>query len=410
MSTVASSIPTSPGLRKQLYIAYAIFVISGMFAGGLGVSWLYISDDFELKLSALGTLLTVGSATRLILSVYSGRIVAWMGMGTFMGVGIVFNVIGGLMLALAPNWEIMILSAVVQGFGGVAAVNGLNTYVSANYPASRMNYLHGFFGLGATLGPLLTTFMVEDFGLSWRHSYGVMTFFTAVIAFLVLTDLGNWHMAEVESDDSAQNKGAARTMDTLRLPMMGLLILLFLFSAMVEVSTGQLSGTLFADGRGISDKVAGAAVSAFWVSLSIGRVVSGFIVDRISHTTFLRMVLFGVVLGATLLWMNLGTVFSFLALGIMGLCIGPTAPTLVSDVPGRVGKRHAANAIGFLFAGANVGIAVGPWLGGVLAEHSTLEIVTPFIMTIALTLLLLHEVLILREQRNTKIRVAALVG
>ena len=72
---------------------------------------------------------------------------------------------------------------------------------------------------------------------------------------------------------------------------------------------------------------------------------------------------------------------------------------MASDTPGRVGNDHVANAIGFQFTGASLGMAILPWLAGVLAENFGLDIFPQFIMIVGLITFLLHEAILRRELR-----------
>jgi len=59
-----------------------------------------------------------------------------------------------------------------------------------------------------------------------------------------------------------------------------------------------------------------------------------------------------------------------------------------------------ANAIGFQFTVASLGLAVLPWLAGTLAEAFGLEILPQFLVVVMAITFLLHEAMLLLEGRR----------
>jgi fucose permease len=188
--------------------------------------------------------------------------------------------------------------------------------------------------------------------------------------------------------------------DTLRLSLIWLVMGMFFMHAGVQLSAGQLTSSLFIEGRGIDPKVAANWITVYWGSLTFGRVLTGFVVDRIGSRLLLRIATFLILVGALMLWWNVTDIFSFVGLALMGLGIAPLAPTLVSATPERVGKQHTPNAIGFQFAAGAIGGALIPGLGAALGEHVGLQTIGTFLVIVALVTFVLHEALILRERRE----------
>jgi fucose permease len=108
----------------------------------------------------------------------------------------------------------------------------------------------------------------------------------------------------------------------------------------------------------------------------------------------LRLCIVSIALGAALLWLNLASGLSFLGLALMGLAAAPIFPLLIATTPERLGEAHTANGVGFQIAAAVLGQSLLPSLVGMLAQHHDLEIVGPALLTTALLLLGLYELLL----------------
>jgi len=63
--------------------------------------------------------------------------------------------LGVLGFSVAPGFGWLVALAVPLGLGAGAVDASLNHFVSAHYSSRHMNWLHGFWGVGATTGPLV---------------------------------------------------------------------------------------------------------------------------------------------------------------------------------------------------------------------------------------------------------------
>jgi fucose permease len=379
-------------------IAYSAFIAFGLSSGLLGVAWPSMRASFGLSLDAVGTLLVAATAGSLLSSFSSGPIVSRIGAGRFLLIASVLMGVGLLGYSLAPTWWILVLIGVLSGMGGGAMDAGMNTYFAANHGASLMNWLHACFGLGATLGPVVMT-TVLNMGQSWRWGYVFAGVLQGLLALSFGLTLPQWRLAGANPPKahSRSSVDSVRTADTLRLPTVWLGIALFFVLTGVEGTAGQWPYTLFTEARGVAPSAAGMWVSIFWGSLTVGRIVSGFVVDRLGVVSSVRLCLIGVILGAAGVWWNVADVVGFLGLALIGFSLAPLFPLLISHTPKRLGAAHAPNAIGFQVAAAGLGLSLVPGLAGVLAESLGLEIIGPFLLLASIATFLLHEVIVSRR-------------
>ena len=379
-------------------IAYSGFIALGLSSGLLGVAWPSMRASFGLSLDAVGTLLVATTAGSLLSSFSSGPVVSRIGAGRLLLVASVLMGVGLLGYSLAPTWWVLVLIGVLSGMGGGAMDAGMNTYFAANHSASLMNWLHACFGLGATLGPVVMT-TVLNMGQSWRWGYVVAGVLQGLLALSFGLTLPQWQLAGANSPEahSRSSVDGVRAGDTLRLPGVWLGIALFFVLTGVEGTAGQWPYTLFTEARGVAPSAAGMWVSIFWGSLTVGRIVSGFVVDRLGVVSSARLGLIGVILGAAGVWWNVADVVGFLGLALIGFSLAPLFPLLISHTPKRLGAAHAPNAIGFQVAAAGLGLSLVPGLAGVLAESLGLEIIGPFLLLASIATFLLHEVIVSRR-------------
>ena len=381
-----------------LLITYFAFITIGMTASILNIAWVYIEDTFQLSIDSLGILLTAGMIGRLSAAFLNGRILSSVSMGTFLVGGCVIGASGAFGYVIAPLWLTLLFAAFLLNVGEGVLDAGMNTFVSAHYQTSHMNWLHAFFGVGLTIGPLLVTFIVIDLEQSWRVSYIVAAIFQLFVGVIILLTISDWKANK--QIDTTTPTAQATMQSTLRLPMVWFGMLLFFVYGGVEIGGGQLTNNLLTQGRGIDQATASRWISIYWGSFTIGRMIMGFLASRISNNILMRTSMLSSVLGTALLWANVSNTFSFLGLAVLGFSLAPVFPTLISETPRRVGSRHTANTIGFQVGVTSLGGAIIPGLAGNLAEIGGMELIPLVLVVNAVVGFLLHEWILLREAKH----------
>src|SRR5215212_799935 len=360
-TTVSSRAPRRAGLLILL-LAYAGFIALGLSNSIMGVAWPSIRNTFGQPLDALGLLLIGNTIGYMIASAVSGRLMALMNVGTLLAGGCGLAAAALLATGGAPSWPVLVVLGFAAGLSGGAIDGSLNAYAAANFSPRAMNWLHACFGIGATLGPAIMTAVIV-YGLSWRVGYGIVGAVQLVLALCFIFTRRLWSTPAQRSADPEPVRGAALA-TTLRLPMVWLGIALFFAYTGAEIATGQWVYSLLTESRGVPTALAGTWVSLYWASLTIGRILFGFVVQRVSPATLLRWSMAGAVIGALLIWLNVALWVAFAGIALMGLALAPQFPLLISATPGYLGPQHAANGVGLEVAAASLGGAILPSIVG----------------------------------------------
>jgi fucose permease len=376
--TTAATARRRPGLLVGL--AYAAFISLGLPDGLTGVAWPSIRATFGLPLSALGALITTSTIGYLISSFSAGRLLARLGVGWLLTLSCLATTISLLGYGVAPLWALMVGLGLVAGLGAGAIDAGLNTYAAEEFSPRTMNWLHASFGLGAASGPLLMSAVISAGG-PWRLGYLIVGAALLLLTGCFALTRGEWVVRHDERQ--AAPPISAPMLQTLALPRAWLSILLFLLYTGLEFTAGQWLYSLLTEARGSTPAVAGMWVSAYWGSLTIGRVVSGVIVERLTVRQLLRLSLVGALLGVVLLWLNLTPWLALAGVVLLGFSLAPMFPSFMSLTPARMGPQHAANTVGFQVAAAMLGGAAFVSGFGLLAGRVGLEALGPSLLVLA---------------------------
>lgn len=386
--------------KKLLAIGFFGFVAVGMPAAALGVAWASMQETFGVALDSIGILLTAVTIGRLVMSVYSGRVIGAMGLGNYMTVGSVVMLAGLLGYALTPSWPVLVLSALVFGFGVTALNTGINNHAAANYASGTMNWLHAWYGLGSALGPLVVTLVVINLELDWRWAYGVFILLQIILTLVFAFTRAEWSLGEKALSGKDADRPKATLRETLKLAPALYGIALFFLHGGIQVGTGQLTNSLLVDSRGVDPATAGLWISIYWAGLTAGRMFTGIVVGRVGNNRFMRINMFVTILGTLLLWSNISNNLTFLGIALIGFTLGPVLPTLLADTPKRTGLRFSANAVGFQIAAAGIGLALLPGLAAWVAVQVGLESIGAYLFLIALVSFIVHEGLVIHDRRG----------
>jgi fucose permease len=235
-------------------------------------------------------------------------------------------------------------------------------------------------------------------GLTWNAGYLAAGVVTLILSALYIIRRADWALRPGSSAVEALPTSAIPALrSTLRQPLVWVGIMLFFLFAAVEITAGNWAYSLFTLSRGIDAAQAGLWVSLYWGSFTVGRIVFGIFANRFNAAAVVRWCIVGAVVGALVLWWNPINSLGFLGLAILGFSQAPIFPLMVSTTPDRLGRGHAANAIGFQIGSAGLGVALGPAMAGLLAGAIGLESIGPFLVIMAALSLVLYQVAGLRK-------------
>ncbi|HVZ79437.1 MAG TPA: MFS transporter [bacterium] len=381
--------PAHPGFLL-LFLLYAPLAGIGGVDGMFGVAWPTMRQGFGVPIDAIGLAMAFGTTGYLLCSFFVGRLLARFAVHHLLAFSCTLVGLSFLGNCLVPSWTWFAALGLTVGFGAGGIDAGLNTYVALRLGEREMHWLHACYGLGATLGPWFMTAILNAFG-DWRPAYWIMGPLQLAIAGAYVLTGPKWKKFDRGGGKGSQGREPARRKltghrtpmgETLRHgPSWAGMLLFFLYSG-AEVGLGLWSYTILTESRGVATTLAGILMGGFFGFFTVGRILSGFFIKKISTRRLLLGSLFLALAGAILLWANLGPLPSFVSIILTGFVIAPVFPCLVSSTQARVGARHAGNTIGMQMAAAGTGAAALPSLMGVLARRVSLEAIPVVIVAL----------------------------
>ncbi|TVR67247.1 MAG: MFS transporter, partial [Spirochaetaceae bacterium] len=391
-----------PVITATVVISFLSFFTLGLPDGLLGVAWPTVRGEFGQPVGAIAFLLASGSMGYLLSSTSIGRIIRRIGLANAIVGGSASIAMGLALIATAVSWWFILPGYFLIGFGGGLVDAGFNAYAADHFDATTMNWMHACFGIGATVGPSMMTFSLLRTG-SWRPAYLVSSLFIVLVTALILRFRhrisgaagGTRHPTEPVAPPAGHDLPASATADIDRegdlpagrdprwLSTWGGVAVFFLYTG-IEVSTGQLGFTLLVEGRGVDPVRAGFWVSAFWLALTVGRILLGPLSHRVGSRRVLRGAFALAVTAALLLMLNLHPTLDGLSLALMGFALASIFPLMTLLTSERVGAARAHDVIGYQMGAATVGVVLLSGGGGVLAGRFGVALIGPYIFVLTL--------------------------
>lgn len=373
---------------------YLAFVSLGLPDGLLGVAWPFMSTRSNVPLDYLGLLLIGFTTGYLSTSTTSGKIMKHISLGLLLTISCLLTAFSLLTYALVNAWYVMIVASFFLGSGGGAIDSSINTFAASRFSPSTVNWLHAFYGVGATTGPLLVTLMLAK-DLDWYHGYIAVAVIQFSLAILFLFTRKQWHVSSNEEGHHTNSE----YLQTLRLPIVWVSVTIFFLYTGLEQGFGQWLFTILTQSRGVTEETAGLLTGSYWGSLTVGRILFGIVLTKIPVKNVLSGAMVGIVAGIILFAINMSDITTIMGIVILGIAVAPVFPCLISVTPERLGKQHAATAIGVQISMAMLGGALVPGFAGLVSDELGLEVIA---IVFSVAAVLLTSLYFLSFQKNDK--------
>lgn len=385
-----------------LIVIYIVFISLGLPDSLFGVSWPVVHLDFGVPESFASVYsIIIGVCTGGV-SFVAGKLIRRFGTGRVTLYSTLLTVIAMIGISFAPNLVVMMLFAVVMGYGAGAIDTGLNNYVSLHYEARHMNWLHCFWGLGVTISPMIMSlFLVGENG-SWRNGYRVVAMLQFAIAMIVLATLNNWKGESDASENAEANQQIPEKTfgQLIRMKGVGTSILSLGFYCSGEFILGTWGATYAVNVFGLSPDVAAMWVSLYYGGIMLGRIVSGFISMKANDDLLIKGGMMVAAVGMIMLALPIGSL-SLAGLLLIGFGFGPVFPSVLHSVPARFGTDYSADITGYHMGGAYaIGFGV-QLIFGFLASATTFTI-TPYVLLALCAGVLFATVVTLKTLKKEK--------
>ena len=352
-----------------LSIIYISFISLGLPDSLLGSAWPMMSDELSAPLSYMGIVSVIISLGTVISSLFADRLTRRLGTGLVTAISVAMTAIGLLGFYLSQSFAFICIFAVPYGLGAGAVDAALNNYVALHYSSRHMSWLHCFWGIGASVGPYVMGAAI-GLGMGWRGGFGIISALQIALSAALFISLPLWKLHKSDkAEPKKENQASIGIIGALRLSGVKAILLAFFCYCSLEATAGLWASSYLVEHRGVSAETAAILASMFYLGITLGRFICGFIADRVGDKRMIRLGCFVIILGITLIAIPVKSSYpAITGLIITGLGAAPIYPSLIHATPDNFGKENSQAIIGIEMASAYVGILVVPAIFGGIAE------------------------------------------
>ncbi len=372
-----------------LGIIYVAFISLGLPDALLGAAWPSIQGELGVPVSYAGIISIIISGGTIISSLLSDTLTKKLGTGrvTAVSVAVTAGALWG--FSVSDSLWMLCVIALPYGLGAGAVDAALNNYVALHYEARHMSWLHCFWGIGASIGPYIMGACLVG-GLPWTGGYQIISVLQMALTAVLFATLYLWKGSRAEEEE----QGERRSMGLLE--VFGLsgakeaMISFFCYCGL-EQTTGLWAASYMVLNRGISASAAAKWASLFYLGITAGRFVCGFITMKLNDRNMVRLGQAVAVAGIVLLTLPLGQVMTGVGLVMVGVGCAPVYPALLHETPDNFGEDLSQAIMGMQMACAYVGTMVMPSLFGMISGRVGIWLYPFYLLGIVAVMVLMVE-------------------
>lgn len=387
-----------------LALIYLAFISLGLPDSLLGAGWPTMYGELGVPVSYMGIVSMVISGGTIVSSLMSDRLTRKFGarvvtvVSVFLTAGALFG------FSFSDRFWMLILFSVPYGLGAGAIDAALNNYIALHYSARHMSWLHCFWGVGAIVSPFIMSYALTY--STWNDGCRIVGYIQLGIAALLLVTLPVWKINSKKTD--AVEQKSIGLIGALKIKGVPFILIGFFAYCAAEATAMQWASTYFVEVKHISEAQAAQFASLFYIGITAGRFLSGFVSAKIGDR---RMIVIGasvLTLGIILLVIPVTAAeLSLAGFVIIGFGCAPIYPSIIHSTPANFGAENSGAIIGIQMACAYVGSTFMPPLFGLIGSATDFAILPLYLIVFVVLMLVMTE-LTFRTARKRALEEATL--
>ena len=362
-----------------LAIIYIAFISLGLPDSLLGAAWPVMRLQFGAPLSQAGMISMIIAGGTIVSSLLSDRLTRRLGTGLVTALSVAMTAAALFGFSISNSVTALCLWGIPYGLGAGAVDAALNNYVALHYSSRHMSWLHCFWGVGASISPYIMAAWLAR-GDNWQGGYRTVSLLQVALTAVLFMSLPMWK----KRDDG--EPGA------MRIPGVPAILLAFLSYCAAETTAGLWASSYLVEARGVDAGTAARFASLFYLGITFGRFLNGFVADRMGDRRMIRVGVGVMLAGMALVVLPVGSTLPALAgLIVFGLGCAPVYPSIIHATPDNFGAQNSQAIIGIQMAAAYTGSTFMPPLFGVIAGAATIRLFPGYLAFFAVMLLVMTE-------------------
>lgn len=382
-------------IHLLLAVIYLSFISLGLPDALLGAAWPMMYEEFGVPVSYAGGISMIIAVGTVISSLQSDRLTRRLGTGKVTAISVAMTAAALFGFSTSHSYWTLCLWAIPYGLGAGSVDASLNNYVALHYASRHMSWLHCMWGIGASTGPYIMGYALTG-GRGWNMGYRYIAILQVALTAVLLLSLPLWKKRPGEEQEDGD--GPLSLGQILRIPGAKEIMTAFFCYSAVEQTAMLWTSSYLVLHLGQSEEAAAGYASLFFLGITVGRAISGFLTVRFSDTQMIRLGQSIIAVGVAALLLPFGVTASLVGLALMGLGCAPIYPCIIHSTPDHFGAEKSQAVIGVQMASAYVGTCLTPPLFGLIANCIHVGLFPVYLAVFLALMVVTHEMLVRKTE------------
>lgn len=371
-----------------LVIIYLAFISLGLPDSLLGSAWPVMHMEFSVPISYAGAVSMMIAAGTIISSLLSDRLTRKLGTGrvTAISVGMTAAALFG--FSISGTYWMTLLWAIPYGLGAGSVDAALNNYVALHYASRHMSWLHCFWGVGASVGPVIMGAAITG-GRGWNGGYRIISILQIILTAILVFSLPLW---KGRGEEKKENEAAPLSLrQIIGIPGAKSVMVCFFCYCALEQTTGLWASTFLMLRWNVSAEQAATLAGLFFIGITTGRAISGFATFKFNDSQMVRIGQGIMLAGIIIMLLPISKTLAMIGIVAIGVGCAPVYPSLIHSTPDHFGADKSQAIIGLQMASAYLGTCLMPPLFGVLANALSIGLMPFYLLALLALMIVTHE-------------------
>jgi len=376
-----------------LIIIYLSFISLGLPDSLLGSAWPSMYGGLSVPLHYAGYISMIIAGGTVVSSIFSERIIRRLGTGIVTAFSVLMTAAALLGFSFSSTFALLCLWAIPLGLGAGSVDAALNNYVALHYKARHMSWLHCFWGVGASMGPIIMSFYLINKN-SWNSGYRTIGIIQCCLVAVLFITISLWRQKKFQNNNGKNetNKGI-NFKEIFQIAGVKQILIAFFCYCSLETITGLWGSSFLVTEKNIPPEIAAQWISLYYIGITSGRFISGFLTMKLTNRQMVRLGQALIACGITALMLPFGRILLLPGFFIIGLGCAPIYPSLLHETPINFGSDKSQAIMGIQMASAYIGTTFMPPLFGQVTSFFGFNIFPLFIGGILILNIIMVELL-----------------
>ncbi|KAL4872522.1 major facilitator superfamily domain-containing protein [Aspergillus spectabilis] len=369
----------------RVLTTFWVFLVMGANDAAYGALLPYLQEYYNISHMVVSVVFISPLVGYVIAALVSSKLHITIGQRGIAILAPACHLIAYIICCVHPPYPALVVAYIFAGTANGIHEAAWNTYIGNMENSSEvLGLLHGVYGLGAVISPLVATNLITKADVPWYTFYYFMIGISVISAILCPLTFWRFTGAAFRKSQQGNNNTQGGLRDALfsrrAARVSWLCALLLLLYVGVEVTVGGWIVTLMLEVRHAAAFPSGMTATGFWLGITVGRMILGFVTARIGEKLATSIYIIASIIFSLILWLVPHFLVSAIAVSIQGFFLGPLFPCVVIVMTKLLPKHLHVAAIGFVAAFGGGGAAVLPFVAGGIAEGSDVKHLFPFVV------------------------------